>query len=88
MDKRFEEVVVLSNTGGRTIIPITSRVGLNGRKTFSFSIQREFYKDNEVMRTPWLFRRDILDIRVLLDDLERAIEEEEERDRRALQEGQ
>ena len=69
--ENFVEEVTFTDTDDKSVqIVVTARTDPNGDKKLSFAILREFIRNGERGRTPWLTKRHVAATRRLLDRVE------------------
>jgi len=67
----FTEKITFTDTEDKSVqIVVTARIDPNGDEKLSFAILREFIRNGEPGRTPWLTKRHVEATRRLLDRVE------------------
>lgn len=80
----FEELATLASPDEVLVSPITFKTGPDGQRRFSFALLRNIAQANGMSRTSWLHPRHITALRVLIDQVERRLADEEEKSRLAV----
>lgn len=79
----FVEYLVLTSSDGLLDAKITYKEAVDGRKNFSFAILRRIQvsQDGSAIQghTHWLFKKHIAMMRLLLDEVEERLRDEEEK---------
>jgi hypothetical protein len=76
----YPEVTVLRDASKAIAIPVTVRTMPDGEKRFSCAFQREYItKSNEVKRTFWFNREQVMRIRDMIGHIIEVLETEEKK---------